>query len=189
MPAVTPLEGVIRFFETIGIYRVVLPFLLTFTIVFALLERSKVLGSEKIGGETYPKKNLNALVAFVIAFFVVASAQLVETITTIGSHFVILLMLIIFFLMLVGSFYTHEEWEKGDLGKWVKWGFIAIIFVGIVGIFLNAIKNKVGETWLEVLIDWIEQFWTSAAVASIILLIFLILFIYWITRPQDGGAD
>ena len=51
----------LSFFETIGIFDVVLPFLLVFTIVFAILEKTKVFGTDDIGGVKYSKKNLNAI--------------------------------------------------------------------------------------------------------------------------------
>ena len=63
----------IGFLDKIGIYDVVLPFILVFTIVFVILEKTRVLGTETIEGKPYTKKNINAMVAFVIAFFVVGS--------------------------------------------------------------------------------------------------------------------
>jgi len=68
------LGNVIQFFEKIGIYDVVLPFLLTFTIIFAILEKTKVLGT--FGKEKDSKKNLNAMVAFVMGFLVIASEKI-----------------------------------------------------------------------------------------------------------------
>ena len=68
---------VITFFEKLGVYDIVLPFLLVFTIVYAIFERTKVLGTETIEGVDYSKKNLNAMVAFVIAFLVIASSRIV----------------------------------------------------------------------------------------------------------------
>ena len=97
-------RNVIIFFNDLGLYDVVLPFLLVFTIVFAILEKTRVFGSDKIGDHSYPKKNINALVAFVISFFVVASAHLVQVITTISAQVVLLLFGSVLFLMLVGSF-------------------------------------------------------------------------------------
>src|SRR3990172_3434044 len=111
-PTGTPLGNVIQFFQDLGVYEVVLPFLLTFTIVYSILDRSRVLGVDVFDKVTYPKKNLNAMTSFVIAFLVVASAQLVEIITQVSSQMVILLLLVVFFLLLVGSFY-----EKGEVGE------------------------------------------------------------------------
>nr|MBC8443979.1 hypothetical protein [Candidatus Woesearchaeota archaeon] len=102
---VSTFRGVLEFFQDLGVYDVILPFLLIFTIVFAILEKAKVFGTEEIDGTKYTKKNLNAMASFVISFLVIASSQLVEIITTVSSQMVILLLLSIFFLILIGSFY------------------------------------------------------------------------------------
>ena len=148
------LRGVIDFFDKLGIYDVLLPFLLVFTIVFAILEKTKVFGTEQIGGNTVTKKNLNSMAAFVMAFLVVASSQLVEVITKVSSHMVVLLMLSVLFLILVGSFY--KEGEGVFLEKNWKNLFMVIMFVGIVLIFLNALTNDNGDTWLEWFYDYMN---------------------------------
>ena len=180
----TALGNVISFFERIGIYDVVLPFLLSFTIVFAILEKSRVLGVEKVDGTEYPRKNLNAMTAFTVAFMVIASGKLVETITQVSSNIVILIMLGIFFLLLVGTFYGPHE--KIELTTGWKTTFTVIMFVGIIFVFMAAIKTESGQSWLDRLWQYLTQFWTSAAVASIILIIFLIIFVGWITRKEKG---
>ena len=73
-------RGVIEFLGKIGVYDVILPFLLVFTIIFAILEKTRVLGTEEIDGKKYSKKNINAMVAFVMSFLVVASTKLVAVI-------------------------------------------------------------------------------------------------------------
>jgi len=184
----TVLGNVLVFFERIGIYDVVLPFLLVFTIVFAIFEKTKVLGTEKIGGEVYPRKNLNAMASFVIGFLVIASAQLVEAITRISANVVILLLLAVFFLMLVGTFFGKEE-EVALTGIW-RQGFMVVMFIGILFVFLAAIKTQSGQSWLDVFWQWVTSFWTSTAVASIILMIGVVLFIYFMAKgpkPSEGG--
>ena len=181
MPSV--LSNVVLFFEKIGIYDVVLPFLLTFTIVFAILEKTRVLGVEKIGAgkdkEEYSRKNLNAMVAFVIGFLVIASARLVEAITRVSSQVVILLLLSVFFLMLVGTFFKKDEEVALEKGFW-RYLFMGIMFVGLVFIFLDAIRTEAGKSWLMIFIDWLRSFWTSTAVASIILILGIIAFMWFI---------
>ena len=180
---ISPLENVLRFFEAIGIYRVVLPFLLTFAIVFAILERTRVLGTERIGKEEYTKKNLNAIVAFVIALFVIASSQIVGAIARISAQIVIVFLLGVLFLALVGTFYARKEepFEKAPLHEKI---FVGVMILGIVIVFLNGIQTPTGVSWLQIFIGWISQFWISPAVASIILLVLIILFISWITKPE-----
>ena len=186
----TVLGNVLEFFVRLGIYDVVLPFLLVFTIVYAIFERSKVLGTEKVGSTEYTKRNLNAMASFAIAFLVIASSRLVEAITSVSSNIVMLLFLGVFFMMLVGSFYGQGELaEKGLQGSW-RWIFTVIMFLGIVGIFLNAIKTAAGRTWLDVAWDYLRTSWSSTAFASLILVGVIILFIWFLTKGEakpSGG--
>lgn len=178
MAAEPAFRGVIEFFGRMGIYDVVLPFLLVFTIVFAILEKTRVLGTEEIEGKKYTKKNLNAIVAFVVAFLVVASTKLVAVINEVLANIVLLLLLAVFFLLLVGSFFK-EEGEVFLTGRW-KALFMFIMFIGIVLIFLHAL-------------DWLGPFWAYLTthigtqwIGSLILLIIIILFMIYITRSREG---
>ncbi len=170
-------RNVIVFFEEIGLYDVVLPFLLVFTILFAIFEKTKILGSETIDGESYPRKNLNAMASFVIAFFVIASAELVDIITVVSSQTVILLMASVLFLLLAGSFFKEDKegfWlhERG----WQIF-FMIIMFIGIVLIFLNAVG------WLDEMWDFLTAGGSgSDAVGSIVLIIIVILFMMYALR-------
>lgn len=170
----TALRGVFDFLEKVGLFNIVLPFLLVFTIIFAILEKTKVFGTEDIEGKKYPKKNLNATAAFVIAFLVVASSKLVEIITTVSANVVILLLLAIFFLMLVGSFFKEGEPTFLE-GGW-KVLFMVIMFIGIVLIFLHALG------WLEDTWQYLGITGSGDAVGAIILIVIVILFIMAIVK-------
>jgi len=89
MAEVSTFRSVIEFFGDIGIYDVILPFLLIFTIVFAILEKTRIFGTEKIEGEEVTKKNINAMVAFVVGFLVVASTRLVSIINETMANMVL----------------------------------------------------------------------------------------------------
>jgi len=184
-------RGVIEFFGKIGIYDVILPFLLVFTIVFAILEKTAIFGREKPkeGTEEITRKNLNAMAAFVMAFFVVASSRLVGIVTEVSANAVILLMASVLFLILVGSF--HEEKKEGFFLKdWTKNAFILIMFVGIIVIFLNAIKVESGKSWLELTLDYVADFWSNEVVASIILVIIVVGVMVWLTsKPAGSGSS
>ena len=185
--AATVLGNVLLFFQKIGIYDVVLPFLLVFTITFAIFERTKVLGTEKIGKDIYPKKNLNAMAAFVIAFMVIASSKLVEAITQISSQMVVLLLVVVFFLLLIGTFFGKDEEVKLE-GGW-RTGFMIAMLIGIIFIFLAAIKNAADRSWLDLFFDWLGQFWSSSAVAAIILMILIVAFVIWITKDKGEKPE
>lgn len=189
MAEVSTFRSTLVFFDKLGIYDVILPFLLVFTIVFAILEKTKVLGTEVIDGQKLAKKNLNALTAFVIAFLTIASSRIVSIINQTAAHIVILLLLSVFFLMLMGSFMKESD-EPFALSKPWSTIFMIIMFVGIVLIFLNAITTPQGVTWLQVLFFFVGDFHNSTLVSSVILLIVVLGFMYYIVKePNRKGTS
>lgn len=178
MAEVTAFRGILEFFEKIGVYDVVLPFLLVFAILFAILEKTKVLGIEKIEGKEYTKKNLNAMVAFVISFLVIASSRLVEIITTVSAQVVVLLMASILFLLLVGSFFKEGGASVFLEGGW-RIFFMWIMFIGILLIFMNALG------WLDDFWGWVSQGTGGNAVGSIVLIIIVIFFMWFVVKTPE----
>ncbi len=177
----------LEFMAELGIFDVVLPFLLVFTMIFAFLEKTKIYGTDKFkteGGTVVdmPKKNLNAMTAFVIAFFVVASAQLVSMISQVVSQAVLVIVLIFLLLLTLGSF--HEQTDKPFFikGKWAIFLQI-IVFVSIALIFLNALG------WLDLVFGFLASSLTNEAVASLLLVLVLIgamAAIVWERNPYKG---
>lgn len=181
MAEVSTFRGALVFFDKLGIYDVILPFLLVFTIVFAILEKTKVLGTEGEGNAKTTKKNLNAMAAFVIAFLAVASSRIVAVINQTAAQVVILLLLSVFFLMLIGSFMQEKDTPVYLEKPW-NWIFMIIMFVGIIMIFLNALTASDGRTWLQVGYDWVSSINNSVGVSSIILIIVIVIFMWYIVR-------
>ena len=176
-------RGVLVFFEKLGVYDVILPFLLVFTMVFAILEKTKIFGMEKIGKEEYTKKSLNAMVAFAIAFIVVASSKLVAIINEIAANMVVLLAMGIFFLMLVGALVIERK-EGFGLDKGWQTLFMVIMFIGILIITLRAIPGPDDRPLLDFIIDYIMNHFTETAVSSIIFIIAIALLIGYITKES-----
>lgn len=179
-------RGVIDFLDKMGVYDIILPFILVFTIVFAVLEKTKVLGLEKIDGKDYTKKNLNSIVAFSVAFLVIASTQLVAMINQVMANVVLLIILAICFLMLVGVFMGDKEFTLKDYPGWMKF-FMVLMFAGIVVIFLNAIT--IGEnTLLEIALS-IFVYWNETWAAAIIFLIVIFGFMFYIVREPHPKKE
>ena len=175
-------RGVIQFFGELGIYDIVLPFLLVFTIIFAILEKTKIFGLEKVDGKETTKKNINAMVAIVIAFLVIASTKLVAVINEVMANVVLLLILAVSFLLLVGTFYGSEkEFTLKDQPNWIKF-FMFFMFIGIVVIFLNALD------WLKYIFK-LFQYWDATWAATIIFIIIIVGFIgFVIWEPNSKSA-
>lgn len=175
------LRDIIEFFDSVGLYDVVLPFLLSFTIVFAIFEKTKVLGTE----DGKPKKNLNAIASFAISFLVVASPKLVGIITHASANMVVPLFLSVLFLLLVGSFYKEGEPTFLE-GPW-KMVFMLVMFASIAGIFLNELPTKDGGTWLDSVGNFLGGSNSDKVVGSAIMLFFVVLFMVWILKDEGKG--
>jgi len=173
----TPLGNALDFFEKFGFYDVVLPFLLIFTIVFAILEKTRVLG---ITDKGKPKANINSMVAFVIAMFFVALTPVVTALKLSTPYVAFLLVVLITYMMLVGSYASgKEEFTFQNLGFWrVLMGII--IFVAVVAIFLNAFG------WLDRVVDYVVDNWQGTFLVSIVFVGFIIGAIYWLAFSKDS---
>lgn len=176
----TTFRSVLTFLQELGVYDVLLPFLLVFTIMFAILEKTKILGTEKIDGKEYTKKNINAMVAFVAGFLVIASTQLVSVINETVANVVLILVLAISFLLLVGVFYGSEEFTLKNSPNWLKF-FMVLMFIGVVVIFLNAMG------WLGSIFGFFSL-WNSEWVASLVMVLVILGFMWFVTNePRSGG--
>ncbi|HIH10601.1 TPA: hypothetical protein HA241_00245 [Candidatus Woesearchaeota archaeon] len=173
-------RGVVTFLDTIGVYDIVLPFLLIFTIVFAVLDKTKILGVDKIDNRELSKKNLNSMVAFVMALIVIASAQLVRQISRIMADVALLLVLAICFLMLVGVFFKDEQFDIEKIKGW-KAVLVTLMFAGIVIIFLNALG------WLDFVFKLIKNFNADWAATTLFLLI-TGGFMYYVVRSPSPSV-
>mgnify|MGYP001405167721 CR=1 FL=1 len=170
-------RGVIELLGRIGVYDIILPFLLVFTIVFAILEKTKILGVDKVGDSEMTKKNLNSMVAFVTAFLVIASTQLVSIINEVMANMVLLLILAICFLMLVGVFFTDKQFSLEKFSGWQSF-FMILMFIGIVIIFLNALG------WLDLIFSFFIGVDTELG-SSIAFIIIILVFMYYITHEPS----
>ncbi len=176
--AATLLSGSVDFLASLGVYDVVLPFLLVFTLLFAFLEKTKILGLEvlkdKNGKEhTFTRKNLNSMVAFTVSFFVIASSQLVRIISEIMANVVILIVLGVSYLLATGVFHTGQEEYK--VSTWEKTTFSIISLVGIIFIVLNALG------WLDIFYKFLNRAWYDANIASALMVLVFVGFMVWIT--------
>ena len=173
-----------NFLVDLGVFEVILPFLLVFTMVFAFLEKTKIYGTEDYRGETDGKihqvtrKNLNSMTAFVIAFFVVASAQLVSLISEVTSKVVILIVLVFSFTLTIGAFQKQEKDGFFIKGTWALI-FEIIVFIGIALIFLNAIG------WLDTIYAYLLSNWSGEIVATTIMILIFGAFIWYITKDTS----
>ena len=193
MSTMTVFGDSINFLVKLGVYDIILPFLLVFVLVFALLEKTKVLGTDTLkdsAGEKaeYTKKSLNAMVAFVTGFFVIASTQLVSVINKSLSQIFLLLLLVVCFMMVWGTF--HEQTKGGFFldpkkqhQKFYYNALMAIVFIAIAAIFLNALG------WLQAIYDFMKGNWNTDYVAAVVFIVIIVGFMAWIMSDSKPAVE
>jgi|SRR3989344_2366296 len=102
-------------------FQVILPSLLVFTLIFAVLAKSEVLGKGK--------NQINALVALVMALIVVSFGYAVYIINNLVPFLAVGLVIILVFMILTGAVFEQGQFK---LHSGIKWAFIAIIAIAVL---------------------------------------------------------
>jgi len=178
-------QGILKLQE-IGIMDVILPFILVFTIVFAVLQKTKILGHDE-SPEKRPKKNFNAVVSLVMGLAVVVphitgsyptpGSDVVNIINMALPNISVVLIAVVMMLLMIGVFGGGVDFSKSGLAGWA----VAFAIAATIFIFGTA------AYWWE-LPQWAGFLYDSDTEALIvILLVFgaLIAFITADDHPKD----
>jgi hypothetical protein len=133
--------------------RFVLPFLVVFFLVFAILEKTKIFGEGK--------KQLNALLAFVIGLLFVAFAYPTEIVSNL-ILFLTVAVVIVFVVLLLYGFIVGSENKIFPDNNFVKIAAAIVVFIAVIVAVLWAmgIENEI-FTFLFYQ-AWSESFWVNA---------------------------
>lgn len=154
-------------------FQIILPFLLVFILVFAALEKTKVLGDGK--------HRINALIALVIGLIVVSFGYAVSIINRLMPFLAICLVIILVFMLLIGMLYKDGSF---DLDANVRIG------IGIV----IGIATAIAVLYFTGAWDWIYNkaaLQGSSLISNIIFIVFIIvavLIIWFGVGAGDGKA-
>ena len=167
-----PLVEAMEFLKDFGFYDVVLPFLLIFTIVFAVLQKTEVLGQ---------KKNIDSMVAFAIALFFVAAPKVVEAVQFSIPRVAMVLVVLMSLMLLVGFLASKDGANKFLSLKWVQGIFGVGIAIALAIIFLHSFDYW-DDFW-----DSSGGFFDSSVGITFAFLVVMALIIWFISR--DGGSS
>jgi multisubunit Na+/H+ antiporter MnhB subunit len=139
--------------------RFILPFLLVFFIVFAILEKTKIFGEGK--------KQLNSLISFVIGLIFVSVLYPTEIVSNLVL-FLTVALVAIFVLLLIWGFIFGDVKEGFKPEKWMK-----IVLALVVGVaFIVALLWATGfndKLWEFVFQQtWSTAFWTNLSFIIVI---------------------
>ena len=189
--ATTPLGNAIEFLKDLGFFDVVLPFLLVFTIVFAILEKTRILGVTKLSnGTDVANKNLNSVVAFVIGLLVVAASNIVGIFNEALPKVVLLIVFLISFLMLIGILFKTEELNFQEKHKRFYSFLMIAFFILVIGVFLSSIKNEDGKSWLSMVFSSSGVGGLGSDVGAYVILVVVVVFVLVVvTKSPKNGED
>ena len=101
--------------------QLILSFLLVFTLVFAVLQKSKILGEGK--------KQIDALIALAVGLIVISVGYATDIITRIIPFLGVSLVIILVFMLLLGIFFKEGSF---DIPSGLKIAFGIMVFIGVV---------------------------------------------------------
>lgn len=173
----TTFTQLFRTLEYYGLSDALLPFLLIFTIIFAMLQKTRILGAGK--------KNFNVMVALIIAAMVViphitrsypTRYDLVEILNSALPNVSILIIAIVMGLLLIGLLGGEARWMGGSLS-----GIIAILaFAAIIYIFGGA-----AGWWRNVFFRW----WDRDVVTLVVVILVFAIVIWYITKEEEPAQQ
>ena len=117
---------------------IVLPFLFIFTIVFAILEKTKALGQ---------KKDINAIVALVFGLITVGVPSAIGVVLNFIPIIVVLIVIIIAWFMTYGFVGGWEKTGVSDAWKKTFQIILGIAFIGSIAWATGAYKYIIDKPW------------------------------------------
>ena len=130
-------EKSVEYLQDIGVFEFVLPFLLIFSIVFAALEKTKILGDDKT--------NINAVVSLVIGLILIVQQSIVEIINIFLPRVSLILVVVLMGLLLISVLAGSEF--KGLQKSMLGLGMVAVVIAVIIA--LSAPIGGFAPSWLS----------------------------------------
>lgn len=158
------------FLQKIGLLDVIIPFALTFIILFSVLQKTKVLGKH----DEEPKTKINMIVAMVCGFLIIAYADTVAVVNRIAQYGIVLLITALLVVIII-------TFTGGDVSK-VKETKLAKIIGGLI--FISFAAYVLG------IFEWVDKsnIETGILIPVIAVLSFIVM-IYLIFKPRTEKEE
>jgi len=150
---------------------IILPFLLIFVVIFAILEKTEILGKDR--------RQINAIVSFVFAAISIAIPAATGVITRIIPVISVIIVILLAFMLVFGFI---GGTEKGGLSKGLRIAFGIILGISLIITVLWATGG------LPTVAKWgeIEEFWPTF---TLILLIIAVFSVVLTAKPSEASKE
>ncbi|MBU2634192.1 MAG: hypothetical protein KJ674_03020 [Nanoarchaeota archaeon] len=146
-----------------GVYEFVLPFLLVFAIVFAVLEKTKIFGSDK--------RNVNAIIAVLFGLLFVSQVEIIEKLNLFLPKISFFMIIVLMVLILIGM-----------MGVKVSEGVGPLLMIAGAIISIIAVYWALGPSLGFEVPYWVQDNWTA-----VIGVVILLVVIYMVVSPGGTG--
>ncbi|MBI5871756.1 hypothetical protein HZB88_01580 [archaeon] len=160
---------VVKALEETGFYDVALPFVLIFTLIFAILQKIQLFGTQS--------KNINIMLALVIAFFTVRVPWVISTINLFLPKISLIVLVIVIFLLIMGLFGAEGS-------KFTGGAFFVMLLVAVVGV-LWALFSSSSKLQLP---SWLKATSTDAYIMVAFIVGIIIIIAFLSSEPKPGGS-
>jgi len=167
-----------------GVMDVFVPFILVFTLVFAVLQKSKILGKDE------ERRKFNVIVALVLALAVIiphitdtypAGADIVDMINSALPNVALVIIAVVMLLVMIGVWGNDINIKDSPLA-----GFAVIIsFIAVIIIFGGS-AGWWGGDW-PVWLNWLGN--PDAQIIVVGLLVFGIIIWFVTAEPKERNKD
>jgi len=139
-------------------------FLLVFIIVYALLDKTKILGDSKF---------INLLISFIVAIIFATMSSVQEYVQNITPWFAVLAIILFFVLIIIGL-------SQQKIGEIMKPGFVWVFIIALIAIFVISAIKVFAPAWQDV-----KEFITiEARIAGGIILLVIAAAAAWIMTKK-----
>jgi len=170
------LAGGIEKLEEIGVYDVILPFLLIFILVFAILEKVKIFGDQST--------KFDAIIALVIGILLVRQGDLVLFINNYLPNVSAVIVVFLGILILLGLFGVGAGGFKGGI-------LVAFVIVSLIG-GIWALTQATEQGDMDISIPWVGEYEVSEEDAGSLVIVgvfVLILIVALGLRTKKKGFE
>ncbi len=173
------LEEFVKILDSWGLTDVMLPFLLVFVVIFALMSKTNILGKDK--------KKYNMAVALVVALLVVIphvldyyppQSDVVSILNQALPQVSLIAVAVMMLLVLIGLFGVEAKWMGSSLSGWIA----IIAFLIIIWIFGGAAGWWTGWTGYY-------NFFGEESIAIIVMLLVFAIIVWWISSGEGKGEQ